>query len=119
VTRAPLRFDGGSELDIDLGEMSNTGAGQTVRFPRRTFRTFELEIRATNLGQVINYGGVSPVGFAEIRIRDDEPGARNVRVSEIVSMPTDLLSTVGAICTGESIMEPTGPSHPSEATSRR
>ena len=32
-------------------------------FPQRTFRTFELEIRDTNLGQVINYGGVSPVGL--------------------------------------------------------
>jgi len=96
VTRATLRFDGGSEVEIELGEESNTPAGQTIRFPRRTFRTFALEIRDTNKGQLINYGGVSPVGFAEIRIRDDEPGARNVRVSEIVKMPADLLSTVGA-----------------------
>ncbi len=66
-----------------------------MRFARRTFRTFELEIRDTNLGQVINYGGVSPVGFAEIRLHDDAPGSRNVRVSEVVKMPSDLLSTVG------------------------
>ena len=38
---------------------------------------------------------MSPVGFAEIRLRNDTAGSRDVRVSEIVKMPTDLLSTVG------------------------
>ncbi len=35
------------------------------------------------------------MGFAEIRMRDDAPGAQDVKVSEIIKMPTDLLSTVG------------------------
>ncbi len=95
ITHAVLTFDGGSPVDIALGKTSRTAAGETVRFPRRTFRTFELTIRDTNLGQLINYGGVSPVGFAEIRLRDDAPGSHDVRVSEIVKMPSDLLSTVG------------------------
>ncbi len=95
ITHAVLTFDGGSPVDIQLGQTSRTPAGQTVQFPRRTFRTFQIEIRDTNLGQLINYGGVSPVGFAEIRLRNDAPGAHDVRVSEIVKMPTDLLSTVG------------------------
>ena len=95
ITHADLSFDGGSAVRVDLGKASRTAAGQTLRFPRRTFTTFEITIQDTNLGQVINYGGASPVGFAEVRLRDDASGARDVRVSEIIKMPTDLLSTVG------------------------
>ena len=95
ITHADLTFDGGSTVPADLGAASRRPAGQTVTFPTRTFRTFEITIRDTNLGQVLNYGGVSPVGFAEIRLRDDQPGARPVRVREIVQMPTDLLRAVG------------------------
>ena len=95
VTKAVLTFDAGSPVNIDLGRASRTPEGQTLEFPKRTFRTLEVEIRETNLGQLINYGGVSPVGFAEIRLRDDEAGARPVRVSEVVKMPSDLLDTLG------------------------
>ena len=76
ITHADLTFDGGSTVPADLGEKSRRAAGQTVTFPTRTFRTFEITIQDTNLGQLLNYGGVSPVGFAEIRLRDDQPGAR-------------------------------------------
>jgi hypothetical protein len=95
VTQAVLTFDGGSPVTVDLGRASRTREGQTLKFPERTFRTFEIEIRETNLGQLINYGGVSPVGFAEIRLRGDAPDARPVRVSEVVKMPSDLLGTLG------------------------
>ena len=95
VTGAILRFDGGDPVRIELGEESRTTDGQTVRFPKRTFSVFELEIRDTNLGQLLGYGGVSPVGFGEIRLRDDRPGARPVRVREVLRMPTDLLRAAG------------------------
>jgi hypothetical protein len=95
VTHAVLTFDGGSPVDVDLGAPSRTRAGQTLQFPKRTFRTFEIEIRETNLGQLINYGGVSPVGFAEVRLRDGRAGSEPVRVTEVVKMPSDLLDTVG------------------------
>jgi hypothetical protein len=95
VTRAVLTFDGGSPVTADIGAASRTVAGQTVRFPKRTFSTFQLEIRDTNLGQLLGYGGVSPVGFGEIRLRDDAPGAPPVRVHEILRMPTDLLTAAG------------------------
>lgn len=95
ITHAELTFDGGSPVGVDLGAPSRTAAGQTVHFPKRTFRTFAITVLDTNLGQLINYGGVSPVGFAEIRLRDDAAGAKPVRAGEIVQMPTDLLSTVG------------------------
>ena len=39
---------------------------------------------------------MSPVGFAEIRLRNETAGSRDVRVSEVVKMPTDLLATVGS-----------------------
>ncbi len=96
ITHALMTFDGGSARKVDFDQTSRTRVGQTIRFPRRTFRTFQIEIRDTNLGQLVNYGGVSPVGFTEIRLRDDRPGARDVRVGEIVMMPSDLLSTVGS-----------------------
>jgi hypothetical protein len=95
ITKAVMTFDGGSPVNADLGRASRAAAGQTLEFPKRTFRTFEIEIRETNLGQLINYGGVSPVGFAEIRLRGDEAGSRPVRVSEVVKMPSDLLDTLG------------------------
>lgn len=104
VTRAILRFDGGDPVTIDLGAPSRTVGGETVRFPRRTFRSFELEIRDTNLGQLPLYGGVSPVGFAEIRLRDSAKGARRVRVSEVVKMPGDLLRVAGAASADRSLL---------------
>ena len=36
------------------------------------------------------------MGFAEIRVRDDAPGAQDVRVDEVVRMPTDLVDAAGA-----------------------
>ena len=95
ITHAVMTFDGGNPVPFDLGKPSLTAAGQTVKFPTRTFRTFEITIQDTNLGQLLNYGGVSPVGFGEIRLRDNRPGASPVRVREIVQLPSDLLSAVG------------------------
>jgi hypothetical protein len=95
ITRALVRFDGGDERSVDLGPASRTPAGQTVTFPKRRFRSFELEVRDTNVGEQQIFGGMSPVGFAEIRLRDDAAGARTVRVREVVRMPGDLLRVAG------------------------
>ncbi len=91
ITSATLRFDGGHPTDVSLGDTSRTSAGQTVTFPRRTFRSFEVEVRGTNVGEQIMFGGLSPVGFGEIRLRDEAAGAAPVVVHEIVRMPGDLL----------------------------
>ena len=74
ITRALVRFDGGAEQSVDLGPDSRTAAGQTVTFPTRRFRSFEIEVQDTNVGEQQVFGGLSPVGFAEIRLRDAAAG---------------------------------------------
>ena len=95
VTGAIMRFDGKFATPIRLGATSRTVAGETVRFPRRAFRSFEIEVRDTNVGQQPVYGGMSPVGFAEIRLRGDAPNAPPVVVHEVIRMPRDLLRVAG------------------------
>jgi arabinofuranan 3-O-arabinosyltransferase len=108
ITRATMRFDGGDPVSARLTKMSRdtSGVGQTVKFPRRTFKTFTIEIDDVHLplrpfadvsarpGHNARWN-TSAVGFAEIRMRDDEPGAQDVRVDEVLRMPTDLLSAAG------------------------
>jgi arabinofuranan 3-O-arabinosyltransferase len=96
ITEAVLRFDGGDEMTVALGDESRTAEGQTVTFPRRTFETLEIVVEGDNIGSRANYIGTSGVGFAEIRIRDDAPGSEDVVVEEVARMPSDLTGTPGA-----------------------
>jgi arabinofuranan 3-O-arabinosyltransferase len=97
ITKATLRFDDGHEITTNLGDESRTDAGQTVTFPRRTVKSFDITVDSTNLGKRAIYsGGVSGVGFAEIRIRDQAPGAQDVRVEEVTRMPVDLTHDAGS-----------------------
>lgn len=89
VTRATLRFDGGSPVTVDLDPSSRTAAGQTVTFPSRTFHKIEYEINDTNTGKRADYVGVSAVGLAELRIGGQ-------RVDELIRMPDDLLRATGS-----------------------
>ncbi len=95
ITKVTLRFDGGPPVVARLGDASRGRGGQVVRFPRRTFRELSITVDDTNFGQHRHYGSTSAVGFAEIRLRDDRPGARPVRVDEVERMPTDLLDAAG------------------------
>ncbi len=95
ITRAVLRFDGGAATSVELGPASRTAAGQTIRFPKRKFSTFTIEILDTNLGPLRNYGGVDPVGFSEIRLQNDAVG-RPIHIDEVTVLPTDLTEAVGA-----------------------
>ena len=102
ITRAVLRFNGGAATTIDLGPASRTIAGETIRFPKRTFSTFTIEILDTNLGPLRNYGGVDPVGFAEIRLQGDgadEP-VQPLHIDEVTVLPTDLTQAVGTASAG-------------------
>ncbi|MFI5053312.1 MAG: alpha-(1-_3)-arabinofuranosyltransferase family protein, partial [Acidimicrobiia bacterium] len=94
ITKATLTFDGGDPVTVDLSDASRTPTGQTVTFPRRSFHRMDITVADTNVGDDIS-GPVNNVGFGEIRLRDDAPGATDVRVDEIVRMPTDLVDTVG------------------------
>ena len=88
ATEVELRFDGGSPLRVALDDESRSEEGQTVRFDERSFSTLEIVITDTNAGRRPFHPGASPVGFAEIRLRDDSSGP--VRVDEVVRMPSDL-----------------------------
>ena len=95
ITGAVLRFDGEDPTPIRLGGSSRTAKGQTFTFGRRTFQTFEIEVRDTNVGEQIIFGGLSPVGFGEIRLQGTAPATDPVLVREIVRMPGDLLRITG------------------------
>jgi arabinofuranan 3-O-arabinosyltransferase len=95
ITRVTLHFDGGHAVTRDLGPVSRGTTGETVTFPRRTFRSFEITIDQTNLPRQFVYAGVSAVGFAEVGLRDDRPGATDVRIDEVIRMPSDLLDAAG------------------------
>lgn len=108
ITQVTMRFDGGDPVTAQLLPASRdiSGAGQTVHFPRRTFKTFTITIDDVHLplrpfadvsarpGHNARWN-TSDVGLAEIRLRDDRPGATDVHVDEIIKMPTDLLTAAG------------------------
>jgi hypothetical protein len=95
ITTATLRFDGGDPVIVHLGDESRTADGETFEFPERTFRRLEITIDDTNVGDAFDYPTSNNVGFAEIRVRDDEPGSETLRVRETVRMPTDLVDAAG------------------------
>lgn len=95
VTEVELRFDGGEPVRARLDASSRTPSGQTVWFDRRSFDVLEIEITDLNVGDRRLHGGANAVGFAEVRVRDVRAD-RDVRVDEVVHMPTDLLDALGA-----------------------
>src|SRR6185369_3926923 len=95
ITDAQLTFDGGSPVNVVLDGSSRTPAGQMITFPSRSFDTFSIRVVQTNDHRPSLFGQDDPVGFAEIRLRDAH-AAHDVRVSEVVQMPSDLLSALGA-----------------------
>ena len=90
ITRATLSFDGASPITVNLGPSSHAGSGQVISFPARTFTTLRITIDATNLtgASKLVQEEASPVGLAEVVV----PG---VQAQEVMSMPGDLLSSVG------------------------
>jgi arabinofuranan 3-O-arabinosyltransferase len=95
ITGVQLRFDGGDSVDAALDGSSRTPAGQTVAFPSRHFRQLDIEITDLNVGRRRLHGNANKVGFAEVRVRDEDTKIP-VRVREVVHMPTDLLGATGA-----------------------
>lgn len=87
VTRVTLTFDGGHPITEDLGPASLAPTGQTITFPARAFRTLRVTIDATSDDHAPP-ATASAVGFAEVQL----PGQH---VTEVVLMPTDLLTAAG------------------------
>jgi arabinofuranan 3-O-arabinosyltransferase len=97
ITRVTLSFDGGRagpDVTLGLSPSSRTPEGQTLTFSRRTFRTLRITITGDNVGHQANYPNASSVGFADVRLRD-EHADHDLRVDEIVQMPTDLVRSAG------------------------
>ena len=88
MTRATLKFDRGRPVTVELTEASRRPGGQPIDIGRRTIRRVEIEVDDTNVGRKDSYTGFSAVGLAEIGIGD-------VRVDEVVHLPTDLLTAAG------------------------
>jgi hypothetical protein len=89
VTRVTLAFDGTHAISENLDPASRTAAGQTVRFPKRSFTTMRITIDGTTWSGRRSMLAASGVGFSEVRI----PG---VSISETIQMPSDLLAALGA-----------------------
>jgi arabinofuranan 3-O-arabinosyltransferase len=96
MTKVRITFDGKHPTTATLGAASRTAEGETVKFPTRSFHRIELTVLDTNVGNSAAFPFVNGVGFAEVRLRDDRPGAQDVRADEIVRMPTDVVGAAGA-----------------------
>jgi arabinofuranan 3-O-arabinosyltransferase len=103
ISQVTLTFDGANPVQVALDDSSRTPTGQTVTFPKRTFHRMDITVDDTNVGKALTEDN-NNVGFAEIRLRDDAPGATDVRVDEIVRMPTDMVDTIGRAAAGRPLV---------------
>ncbi|MBA3302808.1 MAG: discoidin domain-containing protein, partial [Acidimicrobiia bacterium] len=90
IERVALRFDDGPPVEVALAQSSRTGTGQWIDIGRRRFRKLSIEILQDDVGRLSGYDGLAGVGFADIRLGDDD-----VRLTEAVRPPTDLLAALG------------------------
>ena len=88
ITRVTVGFDGNEAISESLGPASRTAAGQTIRFPKRSFTTLRITIDGTTWAGRASMLGASGVGFSEVRI----PG---MQIAESIQMPSDLLRALG------------------------
>jgi len=89
VDRIRITLDGGEPLDVELGDASLTPAGQVVTFPEQEVQRVEVELTGVT-EPPFDPALANAVGFAEVHLDD-------IRVEELVRLPTDLLRrTAGA-----------------------
>ena len=88
VSAVTLTFDGKDPIHYDLTAASHVTTGQTLTFPARSFHTLRVTIDGTtdNTAPPLS---ASAVGFSEIEI----PGQQ---VRQVLQMPTQMLSSLGA-----------------------
>ncbi len=98
ITELDVTTDRG-RARVSLDAASRTAAGQTIALPASiagiTSRV-ELEVAATNVGRLASYAGIGPVGFAEVGVGD-------LRLEEVVVVPTAVLSAAGAAAAGREL----------------
>jgi arabinofuranan 3-O-arabinosyltransferase len=95
ITRVKLTFDGGHPIEAKLDRSSRLVTGQTVTFPKRSFSKLDIEIANTSDGNRILNSGAAAVGFSEIYVQD-EHASEPIRDTDVVRLPTDLLSAEGS-----------------------
>ena len=88
VSGVTLTFDGKDPVHYALTSASHLTSGQTLTFPARTFHTLRVTIDGTT-NDTAPPLTASAVGFAEVEI----PG---VQVHQVIAMPTQVLSALGA-----------------------
>ncbi len=88
VSAVTLTFDGKDPVRYDLTPASYLVSGQTLTFPARTFHTLRVTIDGTTDDTAPPLSAAA-VGFAEVEI----PGQA---VHQVLQMPTQMLSTLGA-----------------------
>ncbi|HEY6430232.1 MAG TPA: alpha-(1-_3)-arabinofuranosyltransferase family protein, partial [Acidimicrobiales bacterium] len=88
VSSVTLTFDGKDPVRFQLTDASHAATGQTLTFPTRTFHTLRVTIDGTTNNHV-SFRSASAVGFSEVEI----PGQT---VRQLIDMPTQMLSTLGA-----------------------
>ena len=88
VSGVTLTFDGKDPVHDALTSASHLTSGQTLTFPSRTFHTLRVTLDGTT-NDTAPPLTASAVGFSEIEI----PG---VQVHQVIQMPTQMLSTLGA-----------------------
>jgi arabinofuranan 3-O-arabinosyltransferase len=88
VSGVTLTFDGKDPQRFALTDASHATTGQTLTFPTRTFHTLRVTIDGTtdNTAPPLT---AAAVGFSEVEI----PGQM---VRQVIQMPTQMLSTLGA-----------------------
>ncbi|HEX7136113.1 MAG TPA: discoidin domain-containing protein, partial [Iamia sp.] len=91
ITEVKLHFDDGPAIVVPLGAESRQVQGQWIDLGGdRTFSDLSIEVTATDVGSRDTYADLSAVGFADIRLEDDD-----VRLEESFRPPTDLLDALG------------------------
>lgn len=73
---------------VSLDASSLTAPGQSIELPVGRVASLELEIVETSAGRRPGFGGLSAVGFAEVRLGD-------LVVDEIIVLPTDVVDRIG------------------------
>ena len=91
ITEVEIRADGASLGRFALGAQSYGLPGQTVEFQSITASQIQVEITDLDFGVHATYPGVSPVGFAEVRL-----GPSPEPLRETIRSPIAFLEALGS-----------------------
>jgi hypothetical protein len=91
ITEVRVSLDDGTSFKVPLGAESRQVQGQWIDLGgEHTFSELSIEITGTDVGIRDTYADLSAIGFADIRLGDDDR-----RLEESLRPPTDLLDALG------------------------